>query len=424
MNIKADKILALVFLIINLLSNAAIADDYDYTQSSYTPPSGNFIIQTFSDSSSSRAPANTFNPANNMNLNNPGIIMSSASLSPGNYAPGNIQYNQSMNAVSPVSSLNSGNSNLLMSGNLAASPALSGNVLQTGTYSSIGLPASYNMPASMNLSNLPNPQSTSLNNYANALNSAINNYNSALSNYVNSYNNVVANLPVRPDVATIYSSVPSNVISGNNTNLLNTAPASSPILYSTSGLNNNNSIPVNYVNTYQPQDNDMQRAKGMYDNIMSDINSNSFVQDAQRYGLSVEKSGGYGLNPMTGSPGAYAQVDVRPYDPVVNAAADAFKSGYKDVAITSEGVLTANPIETNQTRSIIIDNNNPTFIGKDNIYSMYRSTPELAQDLATHDANVAKANNLTTYSPINVGNNLVETPKIPLVQQDNVQSNY
>ena len=324
--------------------NTAIAEDYDYSQSGYTPSASTSRVEIF----------------NSNNLPQ--------------YSPGNMSYNPSMNLVNPVSNMSYG------------SPSLNSNLVITGaSYASPGLPASYNMPAGMNLSNLPNPQSSSLNNYANALNNAVNNYNVALSNYLNSYNNAVANLSVSPSV--IY----------------------------------NNIAPVNSAPAYYPEVNDMQRAKTMYNNVMSDVNNNSFIKDAQRYGLSVEKSGGYGLDSMTNSPVAYAQVDIFSYNPVINSAAKAIGSGYKDVLITGDGVLTANPIGIGQTRSIIIDSNNPTFIGKDNLYSMYRSTPELTQDMAIHNYNVAKENNLATYS--SVMNNIdVNIPKVPLVQQENVQS--
>ena len=67
MNAKSGKTLIFILFIIGLLLNVAIADDYDYPQSSYSPPAASFIMQTFSDSSSSSVPINTFNPGSNMN---------------------------------------------------------------------------------------------------------------------------------------------------------------------------------------------------------------------------------------------------------------------------------------------------------------------------------------------------------------------
>jgi len=343
----------------------------------------------FSDTSYNSTPVNSLSPANNMNISNPNIIIGGNSFLPGSSSQGSMPYNQSINSV-----------------NLGNSMDLSKNVVMTSGYASPVLPGYNSMPSSMNLSSLPSSQNVSLNNYANALNSAVNNYNVALSNYVNSYNNAIASLSVTPNVAsTTYSSIPNVVTSGNigafttSNSFEAAAPPVNTISYSNTGANNNYSIPINNVNNtpaYQMPANDMQRAKAMYDSVTNFTNNNSFVKDAELYGMTVEKTGGYGINPMTGSPGAYSQVDIMPYDPVINATVSALNSGHKEVAITGDGVLTANPMQGN-SKSVVIDSNNPTFIGPNNLYSVYRSTEDLARDLSNHDAQVA--NNIQANIP-------------------------
>lgn len=158
------------------------------------------------------------------------------------------------------------------------------------------------------------------------------------------------------------------------------------------------------ASSYPTQQTSIEKAQSMYNNIQSSINNASFVRDAERYGMTVEKSGGYGVNPMTDSPVAYMQVDITPYDPVINATVSALNQGHKGVAITGEGVSTVNP----NFKSTVINHNNPSFISPNGPYNMYRSTEQLAGDLSAHNAKVAATINspMATTQVNNINSNI------------------
>jgi hypothetical protein len=359
MNKRPLKILLIVFIGLSLILLEKLeANDYYSENDNYSlsnsQPSQNSVI--FNSSSFNLPIFNS--PATTQGSSTPAGYFPSGTFVAQTFSDSSFN-STPISMYNTSSNMNLNNPNMVISTSLLPNQNLNNSSIMGSTYENPALPGSNNILPTMNFSSLPNPQNSSLNNYADALSNTINSYNVAIT------------------------------------------PAST-IPYPTLEVGQNNLVPINHSPVYQQETNEMQRARVMYDNVSKDINNSSFVQEAQRYGLTVEKSGGYGLNPRTGLPGAYAQVDIMPYDPVINSVTDALNKENKAVAITSDGVLTVNPIKLGQSRSIVIDHNNPTFIGSNNVYSMYRSTPELAQDIATHNAEVAQRNNIPSYNiPIN-----------------------
>ena len=260
------------------------------------------------------------------------------------------------------------------------------------------IPNNYNNPMVISSLNSSVSSSATLNGYNNPAVISSVNYGTAPQAGV-SYNNSGSNYN-EPVAASNYNS-PINMPNYDNGSVITqTLPATTSNYSSWTG----NSV-----------QSDTQRAQSMYNDAAANVYSSPVVRQAENSGLTVERSGGAGLNPMTGSPVAYAQVDISPYDPVVNAAASALTAGNSVVAITADGVLTGNPIQGN-SRSIVIDNNNPTLIGPNNAYSMYRSSADLVEDISSHNASVAEAYKPAMYdNPGGIGT-IVYNP--PAAKQD------
>ena len=358
MNTKFARLLILVLVVfLSCLSSKTEAEDYYYSASSYSPESG----RSGSQGSEATPPNNYSSPV--------AISLSSYSLPAQvsgiyNSLGGIVNYPNSSSSSMAVSSsgINPVNLNSLTSLPIA----MSNNGISSATLNSYNNP----MVVSSTSYNLPTQSVAAYNNIgvvsqAVPINSSYQPGGYSGSTWTppsvaTSDGGRMAVGPVRPEIAQAYNSAVS--------------------AYSSSGGNNMQS--------------DIQRAQAMYNNVAANIYNSPIVKQAESSGLVVERSGGYGQNPMTGSPVAYAQVDISSYNPVINAATSALNQGHREVLITGDGVLTGNPIQGN-SRSIVIDNNKPTLIGPNNAYNMYRSTADLAKDISMYNANVAA----TTYRP-------------------------
>ncbi|MCX5705605.1 MAG: hypothetical protein NTZ92_06090 [Candidatus Omnitrophica bacterium] len=363
---KPARLLILVLIIVlSLLSSRVEAEDY-YSGNPYSSPEPS--------SSDNQAPNNSYNNS---------TVISSFNPQPGGVNNIPNSYNNS----TVISSFNSQPS--------AAYKALnsSNNSMVIGSLNSQS-GAAYKAPSNYNSYTVISPFSY---NTSSQPGGGYNNSGS-ITSYPNSYNNSTVtysfsyNTPSQPGGGYNNSGSMTSYPSSYNNPML-TSPSSyttpsqsaeaydnSESIYSSSAsLSNYNSATntPNYDNTVA------QSAPTIYNDLSEAIYNSPVVTQAEKFGLSVEKIGG--------------GVGITPYDPVKDAVVSALNEGYESVVVTGEGVLIPNPIQGDK-KSVVIDNNNPSLIGPNGLYSTYRSTADLLGDISSHDAKVAAA----AYTPTSV----------------------
>jgi len=381
MNTKLVRLFVLVLMIsFSFLLFNVNAEDYHNRGNSSPPDSsraGNLGVDNLPVNSHTVISQYSYTPYSYSNpvVVSPSSYGSSIQLGGGYNYSGNItSYSNSLTSGSMVS--DPGLSLVNLSG-LNSTPVLVNNAPIPNV-----IPNNYSAPVAVSSSNYGVPTQVG------TVYSASNSYNSPI---------VVS--------TTNYGVVPPPVVTYNNAGSNSYTPALVPNYnsaisvpnYSTSSFTTE-AVPV--VGTYYSQSgndllSDAQRAQTMYENVVANVYNSPIVKQAESSGLVVQKSGGYGQNPMTGTPVAYAQVDIFSYDPIANAVTSAFNQGNKEVSITGAGVLTGNPIQ-GSSRSVVLDRNNPTWIGLNNVYSTHRSIEDLTKDISSYNTNVAAtANKLT-----------------------------